>query len=104
MIKSRFHGHPRETELSARFCTDPDLNKGSVIPFMDDFPKEHTTVVEVVDASLRFTMNDGPTMAHVMHKAGLFKSISDARKNGWNRPIEQGKWVVGKKRVTVIVE
>ena len=29
-------------------------------------------------------------MANVMKEAGLFSSTSDARKNGWNKPIEKG--------------
>ena len=38
-------------------------------------------------------------MAHVIHKAGLFPSVSQARKNGWNKPIPSGFTLltVGKK-------
>lgn len=39
---------------------------------------------------------EGATMAHVMHRAGAFPSVSQARKNGWNRPIEPGEWRVGR--------
>ena len=37
-------------------------------------------------------------LAHVMHAAGLFPSISEARKNGWNKPIPAGlsDFTVGK--------
>jgi hypothetical protein len=35
-------------------------------------------------------VNPGTTWAHVLAKLGPFKSISDARKNGWNKPIEEG--------------
>lgn len=39
-------------------------------------------------------------MAHVMHKAGIFPSVSQAKKNGWNIPIPDGFFIftVGKKR------
>lgn len=42
-------------------------------------------------------------MAHVMHAAGIFPSISTARKNGWNKPIPVGLWseFVGKRKVLV---
>ena len=42
-------------------------------------------------------------MAHVMHSAGIFKSISQAKKNGWNMPIPEGFniFTVGKKRLQV---
>jgi len=38
-------------------------------------------------------------MAHIMHNIGLFKSITQARKNGWDKPIPEGftKMSVGKK-------
>jgi len=43
-------------------------------------------------------------MAHVMHKAGIFPSVSQARKNGWDRPIEVGQWSVTKKKIKVEVK
>lgn len=30
------------------------------------------------------------TMAHIMAKIGFFKSVGDARKNGWDKPIPPG--------------
>jgi hypothetical protein len=38
-------------------------------------------------------------MAHILHKAGIFPSVSQARKNGWNKPIPEGFTIltVGKK-------
>ena len=38
------------------------------------------------------------TLAHIMHHAKIFKSVSDARKNGWNKPIPSGwsEYRVGK--------
>lgn len=39
-------------------------------------------------------------MAHIMFHAGIFKSISQARKNGWDKPIPNGfnEFIVGKKK------
>ncbi len=39
-------------------------------------------------------------MAHLMSMAGIFPSVSQARKNGWNKPIPEGFNIhtVGKKR------
>jgi len=39
-------------------------------------------------------------MAHLMNQAGIFPSVSQARKNGWNKPIPEGFniFTVGKKR------
>ena len=37
-------------------------------------------------------------LAHVMHAAGVFPSITSARKNGWNKPIPPGlsEFTIGK--------
>jgi len=45
-------------------------------------------------------------MAHIMHAIGVFPSVGQARKNGWNKPIEDG-WtdiIVGKlkREVTIL--
>lgn len=44
-----------------------------------------------------------PLMAHVMAKAGVFPSVGQARKNGWNKPLVVGEWTVTKKKIKVIV-
>lgn len=41
---------------------------------------------------------EGQTMAHVMASVGHFKSVNEAKKNGWDKPIEVGIFKVGKKR------
>ena len=42
-------------------------------------------------------------MCHLMHFAGLFSSVSAARKNGWNCPIPEGfsEFIVGKRKKKV---
>jgi hypothetical protein len=35
-------------------------------------------------------IGDNWIMAHVLHAAGIFTSVSQARKNGWNKPIPNG--------------
>ena len=50
-------------------------------------------------------IEDHWTMAHIMHSAGVFSSVSQARKNGWNKPILKGfsKFEVGKKKTLVSI-
>ena len=52
-------------------------------------------------------IDDHWTMAHIMHKAGIFPSISQARKNGWDKAIPDGFTIktIGKKgnRKTVFI-
>jgi hypothetical protein len=40
-----------------------------------------------------------------MHDAGVFQSVSEARKNGWNKPIEAGysSYRVGKNKLLVCI-
>ena len=53
-------------------------------------------------------IEDHWTMAHIMHSAGVFSSVSQARKNGWNKPIPNGfsEFTVGKakKKVWILNE
>ena len=44
-----------------------------------------------------------PLMAHVMAKAEIFKSIGQARKNGWDKPLTIGEWSVTKKKIIIRV-
>lgn len=58
-----------------------------------------------------FEEKDGPlvkfddswTMAHIMHSAGIFKSVTEARKNGWNMPVPKGfsHHVVTKRKINI---
>jgi len=44
-------------------------------------------------------------MSHIMHAAGIFKSVNEARKNGWDKPIEKGfsKLIVSKKKIKIFI-
>lgn len=44
------------------------------------------------------------TLGHVMHSCGLFPSISEAKRNNWNKPLVRGKFTVGKLKRIVIIE
>lgn len=44
----------------------------------------------------------GNSMAHAVARAGFFSSVSQARKNGWDKPIELGIHTVNKKKRTRI--
>lgn len=60
-----------------------------------------------VSPAKRFKISDFPenaVMGHVMAAAGIFPSISQARKNGWGDPIQPGEWIVTKKKIRIVVE
>jgi len=46
-------------------------------------------------------LGPNPTMAHVLVHLGVFPSLSQARKNGWDKPIILGKQMLTKKRISV---
>lgn len=49
--------------------------------------------------------DDGVIMAHLIAQIGLFTSIGQARKNGWDKPIPIGytDLIVGKKKIYVTI-
>lgn len=51
------------------------------------------------------TFDDTWIMAHIMHAAGIFKSVGDARRNGWNKPIPHGftREIVTKRKIHVFI-
>ena len=67
----------------------------------------------ISDLDLEFLGFDGEnvlikehwTMAHIMHNVGIFDSVNQARKNGWNKPIPTGFWQkrVGKNRILISI-
>lgn len=67
-----------------------------------------SSVKPMIDANVRefelSAFKEGSLMAHVMAEAGIFPSVSQARKNGWDKPIKCGSWVVGKKKIKVVVK
>jgi len=50
-------------------------------------------------------MGDNWAMSHIMCAVGMFPSVSQARKNGWNKPIPDGfsEMTVGKKRIKITI-
>jgi hypothetical protein len=52
-----------------------------------------------------FHIEDNWIMAHVMHVAGVFPSVSIARKNGWNKPIPDGfsEFTVGARNKKILI-
>jgi hypothetical protein len=46
----------------------------------------------------------GRTMAHVMAATGFFASVGDARRNGWNKPVEAGLFRVGQRWLEIVTE
>jgi hypothetical protein len=45
-----------------------------------------------------------PLMAHLMVDLGFFPSVSQARKNGWDKPLELGRHELGPKKKRAFVE
>lgn len=45
------------------------------------------------------------SMANIMHEVGIFPSVGQARKNGWNHPVPDGFWFkdVGKLKHEVCI-
>jgi len=55
------------------------------------------------ESDVAVMIQDHWLMAHVMHAAGIFASVSIARKQGWNKPIPRGmsEFTVGKNKTKI---
>ena len=57
-------------------------------------------------ATVEFERGDWLRIAHFMSQAGIFPSVGQAKKNGWDKPIPLGfsHFIVGKKksRITIL--
>lgn len=81
------------------------MQDGPVSPAEIRMPSLGTTIKS---EGLVFSLSDfadvkNPLMAHVMAKAGIFPSVGQARKNGWNKPLTEGEWTLTKKKIKVTV-
>jgi len=54
---------------------------------------------------VEFEIHDKLMIAHLMAQANIFSSISEARRNGWDKPIPTGfhHFIVGKKRKSLTI-
>lgn len=62
---------------------------------------------EPIAPAHRFKIKDLPpdtTMAYIVHKIGMFPSVTQARKNGFNNPLKTGEFFFTKKKIRVIIE
>ncbi len=59
----------------------------------------------VTDDDKFIQIEDHMSMAHLIFIAGIFPSVSQARNNGWNKPIPEGfsDFRVGKNKVRVTI-
>ena len=69
------------------------------MPNIGTTSKGESHVFKLID----FSEVKTPLMAHVMAKAGIFPSVSQARKNGWDKPLTIGEWTVTKKKIKISV-
>jgi len=77
----------------------PNVSKKDRELFGFDEGDEHT-----IGHAVNSTTGDW-MMCHLMHFAGIFPSVSAARKNGWNKPIPNGfsEFTVGKGKKKVFI-
>jgi len=61
--------------------------------------------VSISEIEIFIPIEDNWTMANIMSIVGIFPSVSQARKNGWNKPIPEGfsDMRVGKSKIRVAI-
>lgn len=54
------------------------------------------------DITVKLSDYQNKTLAHVLHDLGFFPSISAARKNGWDKPVEVGTFTFKRRSLVII--
>ena len=90
---------PRGTEWFNESRHDRSLEFGIAVGWWagrtdDGDPIRHPKVIKISELEEHETL-----MAHIVAKEGFFKSVNDAKKNGWNKPVETGDFWFKKKTV-----
>lgn len=63
-------------------------------------PQRPATKISIAD----MVADNKPLMAHLMVDLGFFPSVSQARKNGWDKPLELGRHELGPRKKRAFVE
>lgn len=126
-VKTRWEEHPEEKELllqQTKAKNDEGMqigitggwwesldDRGHPVPWADLFIIKHREIKRMVwKSSKNFAWETidtldvhENTMAHIVHRISWFDSVGEARKNGWNRPIEVGEFKFKKQNKRLIV-
>jgi hypothetical protein len=65
-----------------------------------DNPQQLAVIVSIEEMAL----SNKTLMAHLMVDIGLFSSVNQAKKNGWDKPLQLGRHELGPKKKRTIVE
>lgn len=94
--------------------SDPEFRRGFIRQglilgvasgWFESFDEETLDPIPFPKIFKKSDYNDKATMAHIMREAGIFTSIGEARRAGWDKPIVVGDYIIGKKKIRVrIVE
>lgn len=82
------------------------LDMKTVDLFFQGYPPSHPLHGHYPMKDYKFNIfQPTETLAHIMHRAGIFPSVGQARKNGWNKeiPIGFSEFKVGKKQTEIFV-
>jgi hypothetical protein len=73
-----------------------NASKEDIKLFLGDLDNENETTFKIEDKDI---------MANLLFKAGVFPSVTQARKNGWNKPIPSGfsSFHAGKNKIRITI-
>ncbi len=102
-MRSRFIDHPEELEAFLHLLHAAHMvfmNQGVAAGWWADVkptgdPIPNPKIVKISDLDKHETL-----MAHVVHGVlGMFESVTEAKKNGWNKPVQEGDFWLNKKTI-----
>ncbi len=78
------------------------MHQGVIWGFWESFTENGVPIPFPIKVSLK-DLPEKPFMSHVLVKAGVFTTISEARQRGFNQPATLGIHVVTKKKIRIEV-
>jgi hypothetical protein len=95
----------RQFILCLQMKSDRFLTQGVIAGWWSLDPVTMTPVRKAQSISIAEMAKENKTlMAHLMVDLGFFPSVGQARKNGWDKPLEPGRHELGPKKKRIIVE
>lgn len=84
---------------------DRRITQGMIDGWWDLDPKTMTPLRKAQKVSIQEMLGENKTlMAHLMVDLGIFKSVGEAKRNGWDKPLELGRHELGPKKKRIIVQ
>lgn len=107
-IKAEWRDHPERLEQFLHQLKEKHnefMQVGMQSGWWSDVTERGDPVPNAVVVDKAILSPEQTTMAHILAELGWFQSVTEARKNGWNKPIELGEfWFFKKTKCLKVID